>query len=293
MPTDECAPEEPASDGTAAAPIAAAVVLCGGTSRRFGGGDKTRARLYSSPGTTSPTGDTVLADTVLDVLLVRLPAAWPVWCVGQRRPTVRAVGWTREEPPGGGPIAGVAAGLEALMTSGAGSGPRVPVPPITVVLAGDQPFAGPFAQRLVTDLGRQPQDIDAVAAAGPATTGNGEGRAQPLLAAYRTAPLLRLLSRRQVADAGVYATLRGLRFATVPADAMVLLDVDTPEALQRARALAAATPGAHGRVPSHVKDVLLDDCKEHEFDRSARLPGSADRVSPVRRSPGDAAAPEV
>ena len=89
-----------------------AVVLCGGTGRRFGG-DKTRADLGGA--------------SVLDRLLAGIPADWPVLCVGERRPTARAVTWLREDPPGGGPVAALAAAL-----------PRVDTP-VLVALGGDMP----------------------------------------------------------------------------------------------------------------------------------------------------------
>ena len=112
------------SDGGLAggpAPVAA-VVLCGGTSRRFGGVDKTAQTLGSG--------------TVLDSLLDALPPDWPVTCVGVPRPTVRPVSWTREDPPLGGPVAGIAAGLGTVEA------------PIVVVVAGDQPLAGAGARRV-------------------------------------------------------------------------------------------------------------------------------------------------
>ena len=63
-----------------------AVVLCGGTGRRFGG-DKTQALIDGVP--------------VLDHVVGQLPPSWPVVCVGPARPTVAPVTWVREEPPGG------------------------------------------------------------------------------------------------------------------------------------------------------------------------------------------------
>ena len=91
-----------------------AVVLCGGESRRFGS-DKTRADLDGVP--------------VLDVLLSSLPPGWDVLCVGPERPTSReAVRWTREDPPGGGPVAGLAAALTVVDS------------PVTVLLGGDMPY---------------------------------------------------------------------------------------------------------------------------------------------------------
>ena len=133
------------------------VVLCGGTSRRLGGGDKTREPLGGS--------------TVLDHLLDGLPD-WPVVCVGESRETVRPVAWTREDPPGGGPVAALAAALPLV----AGD--------VVVALAGDMPFAGAAVRGLVAAVRAAPV-LDAALAA------DGSGRAQPLLAAYRTAALLR------------------------------------------------------------------------------------------------------
>ena len=65
--------------------------------------------------------------TVLDVTLAGLPAGWPVVCVGPERPTARPVTWTVEQPPGGGPVPAIAAGLAHVTT------------PVVVVLAGDMP----------------------------------------------------------------------------------------------------------------------------------------------------------
>ena len=89
------------------------VVLAGGTSRRFGS-DKLDARLRGL--------------TVLGSVVGSLPARWPVVVVGPPRDCGRAVTWTREDPPGGGPLAGVAAGVDVVQTE------------IVAVVAGDMPF---------------------------------------------------------------------------------------------------------------------------------------------------------
>ncbi len=178
-----------------------AVVLCGGASSRFGS-DKTRARL----------GDA----TVLDHLLDALPRDWAVVCVGPQRPTRRAgLAWVREEPPGGGPVAGIAAALPLLDTA------------VTVLVAGDMPYAGRPAAALARHLGEHPAH-GAVAAA------DADGRLQPLLAAFRTEALRSAVPARpagtparQLLDA---ATAFGIR---VPTDAST--DVDTPPDLERAR----------------------------------------------------------
>ncbi len=204
------------------APQVAAIVLCGGASRRFGGGDKTAALL----------GD----ESLLARLVTGLPPAWAVVCVGAERPLPRQVTWTREDPPGGGPVAGLAAGLRAAPTTTS----------VAVVLAGDQPFAAPAARELADRLGRAvstagPEhddgaddggaDVDGLAARQP------DGRAQLLLAAYRASSLRRVLAGREVRDRGVHATLRGLRVAAVDLGAASTLDVDTAADLARAAAL--------------------------------------------------------
>lgn len=134
-------------------PPVAVVVLAGGRSRRFGS-DKLAAPLRGS--------------TVLDETLAGLPVDWPVVVVGDRRTTMRAVTWTREEPPGGGPLAGVAAGLALVAAE------------VVAVVAGDMPDAGPALADLVATLGAAPPEVEAVVAT------DAEGVANPLLAAYRT-----------------------------------------------------------------------------------------------------------
>jgi molybdenum cofactor guanylyltransferase len=177
-----------------------AVVLCGGAARRFGS-DKTRATLGDRP--------------VLDHVVSALPTGWPVVCVGERRDLSRPAVWCREDPPGGGPVAALAVALDVVGT------------PIVVVLGGDMPYAAGAAPALVDQLLAHP-DVEAVAGR------DGEGRRQPLLAAYRTTalsaalphppsgtPLMRLLDR--------------LRVLAVPLPDRAALDIDTPLDLERAR----------------------------------------------------------
>ena len=79
-----------------------AIVLAGGGSTRFGPGiDK--ARLLVAPDR-----------TMLDQVLVATGTAQQTVVVGPWRKTVRPVRWTLEDPPAGGPVAGIAAGLAAL-----------------------------------------------------------------------------------------------------------------------------------------------------------------------------------
>lgn len=177
-----------------------ALVLCGGESRRFGGADKTFAPLRGVP--------------LLALLVGALPTAWDVICVGPERPLPRAVRWTREQPPGGGPVAGIAAGLAEVDTT------------YVVLLAGDLPFAGQAAPLLVDALAGAP-DLDGVRAL------DEGGEEQALLAAYRTARL-RAAVPAGARDLGVRRTLAGLRCGALAVPAHAAWDVDTAEDLTRA-----------------------------------------------------------
>jgi molybdopterin-guanine dinucleotide biosynthesis protein A len=206
-------------------PEVTAVVLCGGESRRLGHGDKTQAALGSG--------------SVLDALLRDLPAEWPVVAVGPQRETVRDVRWAREEPPGGGPVAAIAAGVACTTT------------PLVVVIGGDMPFAGVAAVALAARLsdqaaGEAGSEVAAVAggeAAAVARVKAGveavagrdhSGRLQPLLTAYRTEALRRVVP---TPAEGVPAMrlLDGLRHLVMEVADPAALDVDTPEELDEAR----------------------------------------------------------
>ena len=185
------------------------IVLCGGTSRRLAGLDKTRESLAGT--------------TVMDHLLNALPSTWDVVCVGEERATTRTVRWCRETPAGGGPVAGIAAGLdhlEPLETE------------ICVVVGGDMPFAAPAAPALVDVLNVRPA-LDAVLATDPG------GRWQPLLAAYRCG-VLRAALPREPAGARLMVVVEALVTGTLACDAQVTLDVDTPEAMEQARHIVGA-----------------------------------------------------
>lgn len=186
------------------------VVLCGGTSRRMGSVDKTAAAFAGS--------------TVLDHLLDRLPAEWDVVCVGPARATRRSVRWACESPPGSGPVAGIAA---AVVTAR---------PAVCVVAGGDMPFAAPALAELAERLLAAPAETLSCIGV------DGEGRAQPLLAAYRTSVLRRLLPADPTdpAQARLMALVRrasALPHVLVACDARAVLDVDTPEELSRARSM--------------------------------------------------------
>ncbi|MCM3808157.1 molybdenum cofactor guanylyltransferase [Streptomyces sp. DR7-3] len=145
-----------------------AVILAGGAARRLGGVDKPALRV----------GGRALLDRVLDACR----GAGRTVVVGPRRPTVRPVRWAREEPPGGGPVAAVDAGV------------RQTTAPLVLVLSADLPFLTPETVRALLD------GIEG-AGGGQGTEGvqgiegtvliDSDGREQPLVAAYRAEPLRR------------------------------------------------------------------------------------------------------
>jgi molybdopterin-guanine dinucleotide biosynthesis protein A len=173
------------------------LVLAGGRSRRFGS-DKLAAPLAGS--------------TVLDHLLSALPPTWPVVVVGERRATAREVAWTHEDPPAGGPLAGIEAGLALVGTD------------LVAVVAGDMPYAVPGLLVLAAALG----------AAGPETAAavavDDEVHANPLLAVYRVAAVRDVMPRP--AHGRPAKTLLALPHLRVPVAGVASRDVDTPADLE-------------------------------------------------------------
>ena len=110
-----------------------AVVLAGGRGTRLGGADK--------PGLVVG-GQTLLSAVVSAVTSA---GADRIVVVGPRRPVARGpVRYAREDPPGCGPVAALACGLEQVSA------------PVVVLLAADLPFVRPaHVTRLVTALAAQ------------------------------------------------------------------------------------------------------------------------------------------
>lgn len=78
----------------------AVVVLAGGTAARLGGVDKAAVELDGR--------------TLLEWALAALADVGEVVVVGEAVPTSRPVTFTREDPPRGGPVAGLLTGYDAL-----------------------------------------------------------------------------------------------------------------------------------------------------------------------------------
>ncbi len=185
-----------------------AVVLTGGRASRLGGVDKPGLQV----------GERTLGARVLDAVR----DADRTVVVGPAVPGAAVDLVTREEPPGGGPVAALAAGLLAVRA------------PAVATLAADLPF---LDAATVLEL------RSALAAAGGAVAllVDGGGRDQPLCALWRT-DALRAALARVGGPAGV-----SLRAVVAAAPGEVLrrvvtrdgpppwFDCDTDEDLSRAR----------------------------------------------------------
>ncbi len=199
-----------------------AVVLAGGRSRRFGS-DKAVATIDGVR----------LVDRA--VAAARGAGAAPCVVVGPAslRPAVPVV---QEDPPFGGPVAGIAAGVTALvrMALERGSAPAGAV----LLLACD--VADPGAA--VADLLADPAD-----GADGSCLLDGDGRPQWLAGLYRFEALARALtvlgdpSGRSVRDLVAPMQLRPV------ATGHGTQDVDTPADLQAARAFATKRPSSETR----------------------------------------------
>jgi molybdopterin-guanine dinucleotide biosynthesis protein A len=173
-----------------------AIVTAGGAARRMQGRDKLAVDIG---------GVIVLRRTIS-----ALDAASRIIVVGPRRDLDVHVTWCREEPPGGGPAAAVAAGLHQV-TAG-----------VVALVAGDQPMLdAQLVQRLVAVTGEQ----GAVAV-------DADDRPQWLCSAWPTEPL-----RRAGLQAGVSLrdTLGALPWRPVKARGRAVFDCDTDDDIDRVR----------------------------------------------------------
>lgn len=179
-----------------------AVVLAGGAARRLGGADKPGLRVGGVP--------------LLDRVLAAVREAERVVVVGPERAVRQPVLWTREQPPGGGPVPALAAGL-ALVGA-----------PLVAVLAADLALLDAATVRAL---------VDAVADDG-AVLVDEAGREQVLAGAWRTASLRAAVARAGTLDGvPLHRLLAGLVRTHLPPAGPAWLDCDTPDDVRRAEEL--------------------------------------------------------
>lgn len=135
-----------------------AVILAGGSGRRLGGVDKAGLRIG---GVTLLERALAASEHAVDTVVVADPVE-----------TSRPVRWAREHPAGGGPLAALYAGFDALGDL---------APALVAVLAVDMPVItrGTFARLLASVAGTDGAILDE------------QGRVQPLCAVYRSSALHR------------------------------------------------------------------------------------------------------
>ncbi|MEU1149018.1 NTP transferase domain-containing protein [Streptomyces sp. NPDC005863] len=153
-----------------------AVVLAGGGAARLGGADKPGVRVGGR--------------TLIDRVLAACSDAGTTVVVAAPRPTARPVVWAREEPPGGGPLAALDAGLRHTTAEW------------VVVLSADLPFLDERTVRRLLGALRE-------SGADGAVLTDPDGRDQPLVAAYRREALRREMDGIAAREGGGGGAVRG------------------------------------------------------------------------------------
>ncbi|PZU40242.1 MAG: molybdenum cofactor guanylyltransferase [Microbacterium sp.] len=150
------------------------------------------------------------------------------------------VTWVREDPPFGGPVAGIVAALPAIDAEW------------VLVLAADLPRAAAAVQALRAGW----PDAAAEAATEGVCLVDAEHRAQRLTAVYRTASLRRVAAALPAAGRGsaVRALTDGLALSLVDDVAGASRDVDTWQDLEQARSLARAA-----RTAPETESIMSDE----------------------------------
>ena len=187
-----------------------AVVLAGGRARRLGGVSKPDVAVGGR--------------RLLDRTLEATAGAREVVVVGPAEVAPPGVRVTREDPPGGGPVAGLAAGL-AVLPDGAAW---------VLVLACDLPrVAGAVGDLLTAARGGQSVSPDGAGALPDgAVLVDAQGHRQPLAAVYRRLALDEALGRLAertdgLAGVSMRALLADLYLLDVPDPGGFAVDVDT------------------------------------------------------------------
>lgn len=194
-----------------------AIVLAGGTGRRLGG--------VSKP-------DVLVAgERMLDRVLRATGALRRTCVVAPDSVVVPADALrTLEDPPGGGPVAGIAAGLEALAAEATAPDADADAEAV-LVLACDMPGADALVPGLLDafaalDAGT---DLDAAGARDGAIAVGPDGRRQPLAMIVRSPALAAALAAEDARGRSVRSLVAQLDLADHAAPAPAVEDVDTWE----------------------------------------------------------------
>jgi molybdopterin-guanine dinucleotide biosynthesis protein A len=211
-----------------------AVVLAGGAARRLGGADKPGLRVGGRP--------------LLDRVLTACATATTTVVVAEPRGTARPVRWAREDPPGGGPLAALDAGLRHTSAEH------------VVVLSADLPFLDEATVRRLLGALRTGDALQGPARPDGVLLTDPDGRDQPLVAAYRADALRRELAALTAAHGGVTGLpLRRLTAAldlTRISDPVASFDCDTWDDIAAARARIREHGNVLDEWISAVKDEL-------------------------------------
>lgn len=193
-------------DGAEPFPRLGAVVLTGGTGSRMGGADKA--------------GLDVGGLTLLERALAAVSQADETVVVGDEVATSRPVVWTRESPPGGGPAAGLLAGIDAFTEP----------PDLVATLAVDMPRV------TAATIARLTWSVKDAICDG-ALLVDRDGNAQTLCAVYRhnALRLARPRDRAQEHGLSVRALVGDLLLLKVSASGWEAQDVDTWDDLRQVR----------------------------------------------------------
>jgi len=183
---------------------AAAIILAGGRGSRLGGVHKPGLELG---------GRTLIARAAA---AVRGGGCAPIVAVGPVMDDVDVDAWVREEPPFGGPAAGLGAGVRWF-------GPDAPA----------------WVLVLAADLVRPEAVVQALAAAAPGPDGavlvDEDGQPQWLAARYRLAALRDAIQGADLVDSSLRRLVGRLDLARVAAPSTTTSDIDTWEDLEHAR----------------------------------------------------------
>lgn len=183
---------------TAAADAFDAVVLVGGGGTRLGGLDKAAIDLGGHPLVQASLDAAAAARTlvVVGTTSAPLPARARV---------------TQEEPPGSGPAAAFAHGINAVDAPA----------PWTLLLACDVPAAPQAVEQLRRSMGTAGADGDGAVIVAP------DGRVQWVLGLYRTEAVRNAAANSTTTNRSLRSLLGDLDLVRVPARADVWQDVDT------------------------------------------------------------------